>query len=1148
MKNQAQSTICAIVALTFIAAVQTVCAQGTAFTYQGRLNDGSGPATGIYDLRFTIYDAATDGNVYGALTNAATPVTNGLFTVTLDFGAGIFNGADRWLDIGVRTNGASDFTMLASRQPVTSTPYAIQALNAARATTAASANSVAAANITGTLSAANLPSTVLTNGAAGVNLFGTFSGTFSGDGSGLDNLDLHSVNTHDMLSWITNMTFSYSASFQPLSTNYPANPPYDALAVDVNGDGKVDLVSICGDWGVDTLTVLTNNGYGSFIPAETNVAGWKPVSVAAADVNGDGFPDLITANNNQNTLTVMTNDGTGHFVLSSSPDAGPAPGFVTAADVNRDGKMDLICANQWDNTLTVLTNAGAGGFVLSSTLPTGNSPVFVLPVDLNRDGWVDLVCANYYGHNLTVFTNDGAGGFGVAATVPSGQTPNHLVTADINHDGWPDVICANQEESYLTVLTNNGSGGLGLSVNYPVAWGSLSVAVADVNLDGWADLIYANENDNTLTVLTNDTHGNFALSATIPNGRVPLKLLAADVNGDGRADVICANKSDNSLTVYSQAHNPHPDYMAGINAGTINAGTLPVAQLPAVVVTNNASGLNLSGAFTGDGSGLSNLTFSVTGDLTGQRLNIGVGNTLSGDQSSIAGGLNNTVSADYATIGGGRINTASAVGATVVGGVGNAATNRYATVAGGNRNTAGAEYSFAAGFRAKALHRGSFVWSAPDNTDFTSTSVDQFLIRAPGGVGINTNDTSGAALTVAGTIKADNIFQWEVAAGTTVQAQPNTGYIANNADPVTVTLPASPNVGDTVRVTGSGAGGWTIAQNAGQFILIGNLGSLSNGLTWTAQANSSARNWTSVASSADGTKLVAEADRIYTSTDSGVTWTPRDSAVFSGAVASSADGTKLVATSGDGHFYTSTDSGATWTPRGSNNCTSVASSADGAKLVAAARNGQIYTSTDLGVTWTPRESNRNWNSVASSSDGTKLVASADQIYTSTDSGVTWTPRGGTGLGAAVASSSDGSRLVAGDGTAILVSIDSGVTWKLRVNLISSLWYFQSVASSADGRKLVAVARHGQIYTSTDSGVTWTWSESGRVWNSVASSADGCKLAAAASSDTIYTTSFGYTTVGPAGGLSGGQRTAVELQYIGNQQFMPISYVGTVLGY
>ncbi|HEU5090244.1 MAG TPA: hypothetical protein VFT99_22470, partial [Roseiflexaceae bacterium] len=105
----------------------TSVAQNTAFTYQGRLADGTGAAAGIYELRFVIYDAATQGNAVGsAMTNSATMVNNGLFTVTLDFGTGVFNGSARWLEIGVRTNGSTEgFTLLAPRHHVAATPHAI---------------------------------------------------------------------------------------------------------------------------------------------------------------------------------------------------------------------------------------------------------------------------------------------------------------------------------------------------------------------------------------------------------------------------------------------------------------------------------------------------------------------------------------------------------------------------------------------------------------------------------------------------------------------------------------------------------------------------------------------------------------------------------------------------------------------------------------------------------------------------------------------------------------------------------------------------------------------------------------------------------------------------------------------------------------
>jgi len=268
------------------------------------------------------------------------------------------------------------------------------------------------------------------------------------------------------------------------------------------------------------------------------------------------------------------------------------------------------------------------------------------------------------------------------------------------------------------------------------------------------------------------------------------------------------------------------------------------------------------------------------------------------------------------------------------------------------------------------------------------------------------------------------------------------------------------------------------------------------------------REWQEIASSDDGTKLVATVNngRIYTSTNSGVSWTARDSVRAWSGVASSSDGTKLVATVRGGQIYTSTDSGVNWTARDSNReWTGVASSSDGTKLVAVASLSRIYTSTDSGVSWTPRDSGRAWNAVASSSDGTKLVAvaAADLIYTSTDSGVNWTARDSARAWQVVASSSDGTKLVAAaSDERIYTSTDSGVSWTAR----DSARAWTGVASSSDGTKLVAVSAFsiGRIYTSTDSGVSWTARDSARSWNAVASSSDGTKLVASASNGQIYT--------------------------------------------
>jgi photosystem II stability/assembly factor-like uncharacterized protein len=307
--------------------------------------------------------------------------------------------------------------------------------------------------------------------------------------------------------------------------------------------------------------------------------------------------------------------------------------------------------------------------------------------------------------------------------------------------------------------------------------------------------------------------------------------------------------------------------------------------------------------------------------------------------------------------------------------------------------------------------------------------------------------------------------------------------------------------------------------------------------TWIPTSTPS-KTWVTVASSADGSKLIAGSlGQIYcTSTNSGSTWItnnqPQKGSFFSGSwssIASSANGTKLVAVLGN-IIWVSTNSGTAWF---SNNVPgvsffgSVALSADGTKLVVVVGNnssstssGPIYISTNSGVALMQTTApTNNWLSVASSADGSRLVAVANiingttngnVIYTSTDSGLNWTRTGAPASNQwiSVASSADGSKLVAASAAVIVTtnyylygsiytSRDSGMTWTSN-NVPNAQW--QSVASSADGTKLVAVAIEpmGLIYTSTNSGTTWI---SNNVpndvgWYSVASSADGDKLVAA----------------------------------------------------
>ena len=404
---------------------------------------------------------------------------------------------------------------------------------------------------------------------------------------------------------------------------------------------------------------------------------------------------------------------------------------------------------------------------------------------------------------------------------------------------------------------------------------------------------------------------------------------------------------------------------------------------------------------------------------------------------------------------------------------------------------------------------------------------------------------------------------------TSVQAVPNTGYLADSASQVTITLPSSPALGDIVWVSGVGTGGWELAQNAGQSVATENIEAI--GAVWT-QTSAPSGVYTSIASSSDGTKLVAAMGwgGVYTSSDSGATWTltsvPPGTYSY---VASSSDGTRLVAANRSGGIYTSSDSGATWvvTSAPGTDWQGVASSADGTKLVAVVygsgrSDGSIWVSSNSGSTWSQTSAPAaNWMAVASSADGTKLVAAINQsfeggIYTSSDSGGTWTQSTAPAAGwISVASSSDGTKLVAAANGGVYTSSDSGATWTL-TSAPNAFWW--AVASSADGSKLITVGgstsvpgfpRWSVMSMSLNSGATWIGTSAPvseyNVWQSVASSSDGAHLVAG-NAGGIYTshpTAVQSTTVGIDGAIIGGQYDAIELQYVGNGTFTVLSHQG-----
>lgn len=383
----------------------------------------------------------------------------------------------------------------------------------------------------------------------------------------------------------------------------------------------------------------------------------------------------------------------------------------------------------------------------------------------------------------------------------------------------------------------------------------------------------------------------------------------------------------------------------------------------------------------------------------------------------------------------------------------------------------------------------------------------------------------------------------------------NTGYLVTGPLESTLTLPDDPAPGSLLRVTGAGTGGWRIAQRAGQSIQTGNLPLAARWTgPWTHLLPSGNPQWTAIAASADGRKLVAaDVDGVFTSTDFGATWTHRSTPVWVVLnAASSADGTVLALGLDDGGVHVSNDGGVTWTAPETVGVWRVAVSADGSRMVAAPGGPSstlpIRYSTDRGVTWQSGSAYAHWRAIAMSADGQVVVAgvSGRSLSVSFDGGhTTTTTTSPADNWAALAASADGRYMLAGTfGGPLLVSSDFGATWLPRES--ARLW--ATVAMSADGRVMVAGDSGGFLYVSEDFGATWHSREnaSTRRWLGLACSTD-CSRIVAAADDVNGGLFFAprSTHEGTGRGLAGEPGSSVELQYLGAGQWTVTASGGEV---
>ncbi len=688
-------------------------AQGTAFTYQGQLNSAGSPANGSYDFQFILFNDAQSGLPVGPiLTSSAVPVSNGLFSATLDFGPGVFTGTSLWLDLSVRTNSNGAFAELLPRQALLPVPYAIMANSAS--------------NLLGSLPAAQLSGTIA-NGAlpASLNLSGTVTANaFAGDGGALTNvtagaLTLPSTAVSADIIYSGNASLLYGDNNGNFFSGQGAGNPW------LSGSDNTAL-------GVQSLASITNGSYNTAV-------GFQALAELGLGTRAGGT----------NNIALGWRAGFRYL--------GNESGNIDIGNFGQQGENNTIrIGNGQTQTFIAGVINGDGGGLTNVTAGALTLPSTAVGADIIYSGSASLL----YGDNNGNFF--------------SGQSAGNSAVNGSNNTAIGDEALA---------VIRNGSDNTAVGYQALFGFGFLNAGGSNnIALGSRAGFLYLGSESDNITIGNQGQRGeNNTIRIGTP-GVHTNTFIAGVINGDGGGLTNITLPTPPGASGQRSTVGGGYDNTAGGDDSTVGGGGLNTAGGNDSTV--GGGGLNTAGGNDSTvGGGGSNTAGGYGSTVGGGQLNMatlanssvggGANNTASGEASTVGGGqgnmatlANSTVGGGYyntasgqtgnatATVGGGANNTASGDWSTVGGGEYNQATNTYATVPGGEDSTAGGQYSFAAGNQAQALHQGAFVWADSQSATFSSTANDQFLIRAQGGVGINTSNTSGATLTVNGTIFA----------------------------------------------------------------------------------------------------------------------------------------------------------------------------------------------------------------------------------------------------------------------------------------------------------------------------------------------------------------------------------------------------------
>lgn len=284
--------------------------------------------------------------------------------------------------------------------------------------------------------------------------------------------------------------------------------PYGLALADVNRDGLLDIITT--DYQSNQLSIRFNNfnnQAGVFGAATIYPTGKMPMSVTANDINGDGWPDLVTADLLSLQISARLNNGDGTFGEPSTYDTGTgsAPVYVELSDLNHDGFADLVSTQSLTFNVQVRFNNGHGQFGAPTTYATAQLPRMTLLKDLNDDQFPDLIIAVSGNNEIVIRLNDGLGNFNTVSTLTTGLDPRSIDAADLNHDGKIDIISAHYGSGNLSIYYGKGANLYENPVTYNYGPNPSFVVAQDINNDTYADLMVSEDYTNLISVRLNQT-------------------------------------------------------------------------------------------------------------------------------------------------------------------------------------------------------------------------------------------------------------------------------------------------------------------------------------------------------------------------------------------------------------------------------------------------------------------------------------------------------------------------------------------------------------------------------------------------------------------------------------------------------------------